>query len=147
MIGMQVVEDNLLRVKHKFTGHSKPVSFVAWSPDDSMLLTCGNEENIKLWNTATGECKHTYDRPNSCFTSCAWFPDGRRFVSGGGDKCIYMWNLEVHSNSYTGSWNRAIFAIGATVLPDLVVSGIGQMLLPILVWHDVEQQNDIVTRM
>ncbi|XP_073391482.1 WD repeat-containing protein 26 homolog isoform X2 [Physcomitrium patens] len=92
----EVVEDDSLRVKFKLTGHSKPVSFVAWSPDDTMLLTCGNEEVVKLWDTATGLCKYTYDKPNSCFTSCAWFPDGQRFVSGGGDKCIYMWDLEGH---------------------------------------------------
>lgn len=91
----QVVEGDSLKVKYKFTGHSKPVSFVAWSPDDTMLLTCGNEEVVKLWDISTGQCKYTYDKPNSCFTSCAWFPDGKRFVSGGGDKCIYMWDLEV----------------------------------------------------
>ncbi len=86
-----------MKLKHTLTGHQKPVSFVAWSPDDSMLLTCGNEESVKLWDTSTGECKHTFSKPNSCFTSCAWFPDGNRFVSGGGDKSIYMWNLEVQS--------------------------------------------------
>ena len=91
----QVVENDSLKVKFRFTGHSKPVSFVAWSPDDTMLLTCGNEEVVKLWDTTSGQCKYTYDKPNSCFTSCAWFPDGQRFVSGGGDKCIYMWDLEV----------------------------------------------------
>ncbi|XP_024388495.1 WD repeat-containing protein 26 homolog isoform X2 [Physcomitrium patens] len=93
---LQVVEGDSLKVKYKFTGHSKPVSFVAWSPDDTMLLTCGNEEVVKLWDISTGQCKYTYDKPNSCFTSCAWFPDGKRFVSGGGDKCIYMWDLEGH---------------------------------------------------
>jgi hypothetical protein len=90
----EVVDDGLVKLKHTLTGHQKPVSFVAWSPDDSMLLTCGNEESVKLWDTSTGECKHTFSKPNSCFTSCAWFPDGNRFVSGGGDKSIYMWNLE-----------------------------------------------------
>jgi WD40 repeat protein len=93
----EVVDDGLVKLKHTLTGHQKPVSFVAWSPDDSMLLTCGNEESVKLWDTSTGECKHTFSKPNSCFTSCAWFPDGNRFVSGGGDKSIYMWNLEVQS--------------------------------------------------
>ncbi|KAG0584191.1 hypothetical protein M758_3G191600 [Ceratodon purpureus] len=92
----EVVDNDSLKVKFRFTGHSKPVSFVAWSPDDTMLLTCGNEEVVKLWDTTSGQCKYTYDKPNSHFTSCAWFPDGQRFVSGGGDKCIYMWDLEGH---------------------------------------------------
>jgi WD40 repeat protein len=93
---LQVVEDGLVKLRHILKGHQKAVSFVAWSPDDTMLLTCGNEESVKLWDTSTGECRHTFNKPNSCFTSCAWFPDGNRFVSGGGDKSIYMWDLEVN---------------------------------------------------
>ncbi len=104
-----MVDDGLVKLKHTLAGHQKPVSFVAWSPDDSMLLTCGNEENVKLWDTSTGECKHTFSKPNSCFTSCAWFPDGNRFVSGGGDKSIYMWNLEVQS--FGVIWSLMAFPI------------------------------------
>ncbi len=94
-VGMQVNDDESVILKHTLTGHRKPVSFVSWSPDSTMLLTCGNQEVVKLWDIRTGECKHTFDKPSSCFTSCAWFPDGHHLVSGGGDKCIYMWDLEV----------------------------------------------------
>jgi hypothetical protein len=94
-VAMQVVDDESVILKHTLTGHQKPVSFVSWSPDSTMLLTSGNEEVVKLWDICTGTCKHTYDKPSSCFTSCAWFPDGHRFVLGGRDKCIYMWDLEV----------------------------------------------------
>lgn len=88
------MRDDFIRMKHTLQGHLKPVSFLAWSPDDTKLLTCGNEEVVKLWDVQTGECKHTFDKRNSVFSSCAWFPDGRRFVSGGSDKCIYIWDLE-----------------------------------------------------
>ncbi|CAM6099990.1 unnamed protein product [Calypogeia fissa] len=90
----EVVRDDFIKLKYILKGHLKPVSFVAWSPDDTKLLTCGNEEVVKLWDVQTGECKHTFDKRNSFFSSCAWFPDGRRFVSGGTDKCIYIWDLE-----------------------------------------------------
>jgi WD40 repeat protein len=92
---MQVLDDDSVILKHTLTGHQKPVSFVSWSPDSTMLLTSGNEEVVKLWDICTGTCQHTYDKPSSCFTSCAWFPDGHRFVLSGWDKCIYMWDLEV----------------------------------------------------
>ncbi|KAG6543153.1 hypothetical protein Mapa_015402 [Marchantia paleacea] len=90
----EVVRDDYVRVKYTLKGHTKAVSFVAWSPDDSMLLTCGNEEVVKLWDVQSGECKHTFNKQSSHFSSCAWFPDGKRFVSGGTDKCIYIWDLE-----------------------------------------------------
>lgn len=90
----EVVGEGLVKLKYTLRGHQKPVSFIAWSPDDRMILTCGNEEVIKLWSVASGECKHTFDKPGSNFTACAWFPDGKRFISSGCDKCIYIWDVE-----------------------------------------------------
>ncbi|KAJ7199515.1 hypothetical protein O6H91_Y498000 [Diphasiastrum complanatum] len=100
----EVGGNDLAVLKHTLTGHQKPVSFVAWSPDDIMLLTCGNEEVVMLWDSTTGECLRTFSKPNSGFTSCAWFPDGRRFVSGAVDRCIYMWDL---NGNELDSWKGA----------------------------------------
>jgi len=36
-------------------GHTNSLSFVAWSPDDSQLLTCGNDRLIKLWQAIAPE--------------------------------------------------------------------------------------------
>ena len=33
-------------------GHTDSLSFVAWSPDDSQLLTCGNDRLLKLWQVS-----------------------------------------------------------------------------------------------
>nr|GMD69089.1 WD repeat-containing protein WDS homolog [Ipomoea batatas] len=46
--------DGKVAQKYTLLGHKKPVSFVAWSPDDTMLLTCGNLEVVKLWDVETG---------------------------------------------------------------------------------------------
>ena len=43
-------------------GHSKPLSFVGWSPDDLKLLTTGNDNVIILWDAATGACLHKYSK-------------------------------------------------------------------------------------
>eukprot|EP00898_Chlorokybus_atmophyticus_P008224 jgi/Chlat1/8402/Chrsp80S09222 len=81
-------------VKHILRGHTQPLSFVAWSPDDSHLLTCGSDKLVKLWDTAIGTCKRTYDRHKESVTACAWFPDGQRFVSGGLDKSLFFWDID-----------------------------------------------------
>jgi len=47
--------------------------FVAWSPNDKLLLTCGIEEVVKLRNVEASECKITYGEANSGFVSCGWF--------------------------------------------------------------------------
>ncbi|KAL0437315.1 UNVERIFIED_CONTAM: WD repeat-containing protein WDS [Sesamum radiatum] len=81
---------------HFFDRHKNPVSFVAWSPDDTMLLTCGNMEVLKLWDVETGTCKHTFINDGFVVSSCAWFPDSKRLVCGSSDpkKGIYMWDCE-----------------------------------------------------
>eukprot|EP01018_Ginkgo_biloba_P030190 Gb_04425 [translate_table: standard] len=117
----EIGEDGTLSVKYSLTGHEKPVSFLAWSPDDKQLLTCGIEEVVKLWNVETGQCKLTYDRG---LTSCGWFPDGKRFVSVGDDKSIYMWDLE---GKMLDSWKGQ----GKSKISDLAVTSDGKQIVSI----------------
>ncbi|KAK4796066.1 hypothetical protein SAY86_028392 [Trapa natans] len=80
--------------KHKLFGHQSPVSYMSWSPDDSQILTCGVEENVRLWDVSSGECLHVYEKAGCGFVSCAWFPDGKSMCLGVNDKSICMWDLE-----------------------------------------------------
>ncbi len=44
-----VGQDGLLRARHVLDSHEQPVCYLAWSPDDSMLLTC-------RWGTGRHVC-------------------------------------------------------------------------------------------
>ncbi|KAJ4967648.1 hypothetical protein NE237_014349 [Protea cynaroides] len=92
----KVSDEGDVSLKHTLRSHKNAVSFVAWSPDDTMLLTCGNGEVLKLWDVETGTCKHTFGDQSPIVNSCAWFPDSKRLVCGSSepDKCIYMWDLD-----------------------------------------------------
>lgn len=87
-------EDGNITLEHTLRSHQKPVSFVAWSPDDTKLLTCGNMEVLKLWDVETGTLKHTFGDNSFTVGSCAWFPDSERLVCGSSDpeKGICMWD-------------------------------------------------------
>ncbi|XAR61030.1 hypothetical protein NMG60_11034605 [Bertholletia excelsa] len=91
-----VLEDGNITMKHTLRSHQSAVSFVAWSPDNTKLLTCGNGEVLKLWDVQTGTCKHTFGNPGFVVSSCAWFPDSEQFVCGSSDpeKGICMWDCE-----------------------------------------------------
>jgi len=67
---------------------------LAWSPDDSMLLTCGNDNIVKLWDVENGKCIRTFSKHTDSVTACVWFPDGKHFASGGNDKRIFMMDIE-----------------------------------------------------
>lgn len=81
-------------LKHRLSGHQKPVSIVSWSPDDHQLLTCGVEEVVRRWDVSSGECLHVYEKPGLGLVSCGWFPDGKWIFSGVSDKSICMWELD-----------------------------------------------------
>ncbi|KAG6528643.1 hypothetical protein ZIOFF_010827 [Zingiber officinale] len=89
-----VHEDGRLSLKHKLIGHRKPVSMVAWSPDDCQLLTCGTEEVVRRWDASTGTCLNVYEKAAFSLISCGWFPDGKQLFSGVTDRSICIWDLE-----------------------------------------------------
>ncbi|XVF72123.1 hypothetical protein PTKIN_Ptkin12aG0095200 [Pterospermum kingtungense] len=122
----KVMEDDKLTMKHMLRSHQNPVSFVAWSPDDTKLLTCGNSEVLKLWDVETGTCKHTFGDHDFTVSSCAWFPDSKRIVCGSSDpeKGICMWDCD----------GNEIKAWRGTRMPkvlDLAVTSDGENLISI----------------
>ncbi|CAL1361563.1 unnamed protein product [Linum trigynum] len=92
----KVMEDGQLAFKHVLSSHHKPVSLVAWSPDDTRLLTCGNGEVLKLWDVETGTCLSTFGGHGFIVSSCAWFPDSKQLVCGSSEpgKGIYVWDCD-----------------------------------------------------
>ncbi|KAK4278919.1 hypothetical protein QN277_016693 [Acacia crassicarpa] len=90
----EVGTDGGLSLKHRLSGHQKPVSSASWSPDDQQLLTCGVEEAIRRWDVSTGQCLKVYEKPGLGLVSCAWSPTGKYILSGLSDKSICTWELD-----------------------------------------------------
>ncbi|KAK9820308.1 hypothetical protein WJX72_008774 [[Myrmecia] bisecta] len=80
--------------RHVLRGHSKAITLVAWSPDDSLLATCSNDKQLKLWDPVTGMCVRTLSHHTEAVTCVAWLPDGKRLVTGGHDRYMYLCDLE-----------------------------------------------------
>lgn len=67
-------------------GQSDGIACLAWSPDDSLLLSCGREDcsEALVFNSETGEMKcRVHNSPEESLTCCAWHNDGKRFYLGG----------------------------------------------------------------
>ncbi|EEF49655.1 WD repeat-containing protein 26 homolog isoform X1 [Ricinus communis] len=90
----EIKEDGIVALKHTLKGHRKPVLTVSWSPDDSQLLTCGQEEVIRRWDVSSGECIHIHEKSGVGLVSCGWFPDGRGIFAGMTDRSICLWDLD-----------------------------------------------------
>ncbi|KAE8673103.1 putative nucleotide binding protein [Hibiscus syriacus] len=122
----KVRDNDKLTMKHTLRSHQNPVSFVAWSPDDTKLLTCGNLEVLKLWDVETGTCKHTFGDHGFTVSSCAWFPDSKRIVCGSSDpeKGICMWDCD-------GTEMKAWRGMRMPKVLDLAVTSDGENLISI----------------
>lgn len=75
-----------------FSEHTDPIACLAWSPDDTILLTAA-ESTIKMWNTQTGVCITTLTQHDYPIGALSWLPSGKGFVSGGMDSRIKFWDL------------------------------------------------------
>jgi WD40 repeat protein len=75
-------------------GHTSHVTFVAFSPDGSRLLTASWDGTAKLWDAATGQellPLRTSRGVEEPMTAAAFSPDGRRLATGSYHGAVKVW--------------------------------------------------------
>ena len=142
--GATVIYDtNTFQVRHTLREHTEPVVYIAWSPDDTKLITCSQDHKARVWDTGvrslfafvfaqdlltllpqTGICLLQIDHHNQPVSTACWAPGGETFVTGSLDKQsqLCLWTLDGHP-SY--SW-----AIDYRV-QDCAISSDGQRMVTI----------------
>ncbi|EKM59056.1 uncharacterized protein PHACADRAFT_249236 [Phanerochaete carnosa HHB-10118-sp] len=76
------------RVLLRLEGHNGPITMVAYAPNGALIATHSVEdESVKVWNAATGECLHTFsfDEEISEFAISA---DNSRLCAKKEDSCL-----------------------------------------------------------
>ncbi|TIA11066.1 WD40 repeat-like protein [Aureobasidium pullulans] len=62
------------------SGHEDSVTWTAFSPDDSHIASASWDGTYRIFDTVTGECKHTIGPIGGQCTSGAWSPDSKHVV-------------------------------------------------------------------
>ena len=82
--------------------HTDGVLGVRFSPDGSMIATCGADKYVRVFQTATGELIRPFEGHTEYVLGVTWKADGRSLASCGADATIRVWN------SATGELSRTI---------------------------------------
>jgi WD40 repeat protein len=114
------------------------ITSLKWSPDDSILLSCGAEESAEViaYNTTTWQevCKVNHS-PEDSLTCCAWNHSGKLFYIGGLKGQFYECSSE--TGSVTSSWEGVrIHSIATHPSCDLVYAADSHMRIKQYNFHD-----------
>lgn len=74
---------------HTLAPHADAVDFIAWSPDDKLILSCSGSL-VRLWDVASGGLLHVYDHKESSVCGVAWMPDSTTYFSGAGREILEL---------------------------------------------------------
>jgi len=76
-----------------FKAHRKIVHATAFSPDETVLATGGDDGLVRLWNWRERREIETLGRHTAPVPDMAFSPDGRRLVTCGQDSTIRIWDV------------------------------------------------------
>ncbi|KAK6849563.1 WD40 repeat-like protein [Apiospora arundinis] len=71
---------------------------VAFSWDDSMIITCGQDKSARLWDLKTGHLLLDLCAFEEPVSSCVWAPDNRSFLIGSLDKSRSLWQYDLEGD-------------------------------------------------
>jgi WD40 repeat protein len=88
-IYLWTTEGSLLRT---LKGHTNWIWSVTFCPDGSRLLSSSEDQTIRLWHVATGQCLQILKEHSNWVWAVTFSPDGTQFASASNDHTLRLWD-------------------------------------------------------
>jgi WD40 repeat protein len=76
----------------RWTAHDQSVTAISFSPDDDLLATGSNNDEVKLWHTRTRRLLRLLGPPEGVVYGLAFSPDGGTLAACGQSRRIRTWD-------------------------------------------------------
>jgi WD40 repeat protein len=77
----------------RFSGHTKGITAVNFSPDTRFLITASNDGTARLYQTFTGELIDILVDLDGSINVAEFSPNGDYVVTAGTNSTVKLWNL------------------------------------------------------
>ncbi|MCZ2074044.1 MAG: WD40 repeat domain-containing protein, partial [Bryobacterales bacterium] len=97
---------NSRKVRRVLTGHTGPVSAVAFSPDRTKIASASKDTTVNVWNLTSGQLLKSLVHPQAIST-VAFSPDGERLAAGGAFHTVQVWDAHSYKllNDFHAHWS------------------------------------------
>jgi WD40 repeat protein len=95
--GLLYVWDTMNNKNTVINGHaSARINSIAHEPQQSLLVTAGEDKTVKIWDTRTANSSPilSFDKHNAIVKDVSISPDGRWIASGGNDGIVKIWEMD-----------------------------------------------------
>jgi WD domain, G-beta repeat len=86
-------KDGIVEWIDTLEGHTSIVMSVAFSSDNTRIVSASYDKTIRIWSVSDGKCLHTLKGHTSTVMSVAISSDNTRIVSGSDDQTIRIWSV------------------------------------------------------
>jgi WD40 repeat protein len=123
------------------TGHSAPVSSVAFSPNARTIISGSLDDTVRVWDASSGQMLRKLSGASDAVSSVAFAPNGKWLASGSKDRSIDIWDavtgqlLRTLRYNSTYVWeNPAVWSIA--ISPNGARITAGSADASIRIWND-----------
>ena len=102
-------------------GHTDSVYSVAFSPDESNIVSGSEDTTVRVWDASTGQLLKIFSGHAGPVHSVSFSPNGSQIASGSGDNTIRLWDVAtgkplIHPLAHTSTVEFVKFFAGGTQL-------------------------------